>query len=196
MKKIREQNENTYNRVSPIVRQFSLVFGLILFFGGFALLFLALYGRTNIEFRNIGMLLFFFGFIALMSIFGLNIIFQTISRNTLDLQKYYISLFAKLSNSFVNLIFLALFLTSLIYMLIILIQPEIVFTQPDEKIKFNAQVLVSVCLGGFLGGFVRETYSRILVSKDGLTNIFINNFWIIIFSLLGSVLLSIIFFYY
>jgi len=182
-------------RINPvIVIVFSLTIGIFFFIGGLCLIYLDLFTGiidTKLDAQiGIGLLVFY----CAISMFGLNILFQTFSRNLDELGEYYKSFTRSISNGTVNLIFVAMFVIAMIYLVIILIQPDLIFNHSDEKIRSNSQVLVSVCLGGFLGGFVRETYSRFINSRENLPNVFITNFWIIIFSLLGSILLSMIFF--
>ena len=178
------------------IRMSSLMLGTFLFAGSASLIYLdVIKGSITSRLDSIiGITLLII--LTFSSILGINLIFQTFINDGEGLKKYYGELFQKISNGIINMIFVSLFITALVFMLIILIDASIIFggREGNDEVLFHTQVLVSVCLGGFLGGFVRETYSRFLISKDEISSIFITRFWVIIFSLLGSVLLSVIFF--
>ena len=186
-------------------RKIYFIVGILLFaLSAYLIIFDILTGKINSRLDSfIGLgLLFVMLFILIFSVF---FILNAIIKEINELNKYVDSLWGNVSNGFVNFLFFILFVVSIVYTLILLINPEGVLSMLIEgkkdqdlvqakAILFNAQVLTSVCLGGFLGGFVRETYFRFLTAKEEMTGIFIKKFWIIIFSLLGSVLISLIFF--
>ncbi len=191
-----EQEQEIYFKHSRPIRLSVLVVGLLLFSAGIIFLYLEIYLRQGL--LNSGALLRNSVIIMALSlsatISGLILTIQSLIKTSNELRAYLSSSLNRLASRFVNIIFVFLFVIALVCLLFFLLQPEVLLSAKDEKLIFSAQILITVCISGFLGGYVREIYSRISGNGRDFSNVFYQDFWQILFSLIGSIVLSIVFF--
>lgn len=110
--------------------------------------------------------------------------------------------FAQLINRRINLILFhvmltSIFVTSLVLMVILLVTPEKILSffihEPIQLIGY--QIISCVCLGGLLGGFVREFRLEILNNQPESDFQYNGkNTWVILYSLISSVVVSLMVF--
>ena len=111
-----------------------------------------------------------------------------------DLKELIDNFFNSLFNGLINIIFIASFFGAIVSLGTALITPESFFPHLEGNKLFSSAIFLSVCLAGFLGGYVREIFSYIVSLKESKAINLKNNFWQIVFSITSSLFISLIFF--